>query len=63
MKYHKGECEICIHSKSKPLDSTTFICFADTGRKWGDCDVVTKRVVAKRKCRYFEKEGSKEAKQ
>ena len=56
MKYHKGECEICIYSMSKPLDSVTFICFADTGRKRGDCDYVTKRVVAKRKCRYFEKE-------
>ena len=55
MKYHEDQCEVCQHSRPKPLGHiVTFLCFADTGRKWGDCDIVTKRQVAKRKCRYFE---------
>lgn len=59
MKYHPNQCEVCKHSRPKPLNSVTFVCFADTGRKWGDCDVVTKNVVAKRKCRYFEEEQTR----
>ena len=57
MKYHEGQCEICKHSRPKPLDSVTFVCFADTGKKWGDCDVVSKNNKAKRRCRYFLKVG------
>ena len=56
MKYHEGQCEVCANSSPKPLSHVTFICFADTGRKHGDCDVVTKNVKAKRGCRYFKKE-------
>ena len=58
MKYHKGECELCIHSKPQPLDSTTFVCDADTGQNYVHCNFITKNNLAKRKCRYFEKEGS-----
>jgi len=56
MKYHSNECEVCDHSRPKPLDHVTFLCFADTGKKWGDCDVVSKNNVAKRRCRYFQKQ-------
>lgn len=55
MKYHKGECEVCEFARNFRVNHVTFLCFADTGRKWGDCDVVTKNVVAVRKCRYFKK--------
>jgi len=55
MKYHQGQCEVCEYSRPKPLDSITFLCFADTGKQWGDCDVVSKNKIAKRKCRYFKR--------
>jgi len=60
MKYHKGECEICVHSRPKPLNSVTFVCNADTGQSYVHCNVITKNNVATRFCRYFkkEKEGS-----
>ena len=60
MKYHKGQCEICEYSKAKPLDNVTFLCFADISRKWGNCVVIFKNNIAKRKCRYFKKEGEVE---
>ena len=56
MKYKEGQCEECKHSRPKPLDSVTFLCFADTGSKYGNEDIVSKRNKAKRKCRYFTSE-------
>ena len=56
MKYKEGQCEKCKHSRPKPLDSVTFLCFADTGSKWGNVDVVSKKNKSNRKCRYFQKE-------
>lgn len=63
MKYHKEQCEVCENSRPKPLNHVTFVCLADTGSKWGKGDVVSKKNVAKRKCRYFKKEevGEEEA--
>jgi len=61
MKYHKDQCEVCECSRPKPLDHVTFLCFADTGSMYKepglDCDVVSKKNIAQRKCRYFKKEG------
>jgi hypothetical protein len=54
MKYHKGQCENCRNArdKSRPLPHV-FLCFADTGRKWVDCSLVSKSVIAKNHCRYM----------
>jgi len=63
MKYHKGECEICKHSKPKPLDHITFICEADTGGKYGYMgNYVTKNNKAVRRCRWFEPDETEKIK-
>ena len=53
MKYHEGECEVCMYSAPKPLDHVTFVCKADTGRIYGTSDIVSKNNKAVRRCRYF----------